>query len=64
MKLDLPDGMKRLPQSTEIALFRILQESLTNVHRHSGGSIVEVSLRASEHESVFTVRDFGRGMRA
>jgi signal transduction histidine kinase len=64
VKLELPDGIKRLPQSTEIALFRILQESLTNVHRHSGSSIVEVRLKASEHESVFTVRDFGRGMRA
>src|SRR5277367_4057329 len=64
VKLDLPDGMKRLPQSTEIALFRILQESLTNVHRHSGSSIVEVRLKASEQESVLSVRDFGRGMRA
>jgi signal transduction histidine kinase len=64
VKLDLPDGMKRLPQSTEIALFRILQESLTNVHRHSGSSIVEVRLKASERESVLSVRDFGRGMRA
>ncbi len=63
VKLDLPDGMKRLPQSTEIALFRILQESLTNVHRHSGSSVVEVRLKSSEHESVFTVRDFGHGMR-
>ena len=60
VKLDLPDRIKRLPQSTEIALFRILQESLTNVHRHSGSSIVEVRLKASEHECVFTVRDFGR----
>ncbi|MGA8429885.1 MAG: GAF domain-containing sensor histidine kinase [Candidatus Sulfotelmatobacter sp.] len=64
VKLDLPDGLKRLPQSTEIALFRILQESLTNVHRHSGSSIVKVRLQASEHEAVFTVQDFGRGMRA
>jgi two-component system, NarL family, sensor kinase len=64
VKLDLPDGMTRLPQSTEIALFRILQESLTNVYRHSGSSIVEVRLKASDHESVFTVRDFGRGMGA
>ena len=62
VKLDLPDGMKRLPELAEIALFRILQESLTNVHRHSGSSVVEVRLKASEHESVFTVRDFGRGM--
>jgi signal transduction histidine kinase len=62
VKLDLPDGMDRLPEVAEIALFRILQESLTNVHRHSGSSAVEVRLQASEHEAVFTVRDFGRGI--
>jgi len=45
-------------------LFRILQESLTNVHRHSGSSTVEVHLRILESQAVFTVRDFGRGMLA
>jgi two-component system, NarL family, sensor kinase len=48
----------------EIALFRILQESLTKVHRHSGSSTVEVHLRVVEGQAVFTVRDFGRGMPA
>jgi signal transduction histidine kinase len=62
--LDLPDGMDRLPELAEIALFRILQESLTNVHRHSASSAVEVRLQASEHQAVFTVRDFGGGMPA
>jgi two-component system NarL family sensor kinase len=47
-----------------IALFRILQESLTNVHRHSGSSAVEVYLKANKHHAVLTVRDFGRGMPA
>jgi signal transduction histidine kinase len=64
VKLDLPEGVDRLPELAGIALFRILQESLTNVHRHSGSSAVEVHLKASEHEAVFTVRDFGRGMPA
>ncbi len=62
VKLDLPEGIDRLTELAEIALFRILQESLTNVHRHSGSSAVEVHLKASEHQAVFTVRDFGRGM--
>jgi signal transduction histidine kinase len=62
VKLDLPDGVDRLPELEGIALFRILQESLTNVHRHSGSSAVEISLKASNHQAVFTVRDFGRGM--
>jgi signal transduction histidine kinase len=65
VKLDLPEGVdNRLPELERIALFRILQESLTNVHRHSGSSAVEISLKASEHQAVFTVRDFGRGMPA
>jgi len=63
VKLDLPQGLDRLPDLEAIALFRILQESLTNVHRHSGSSAVEISLKASNH-AVFTVRDFGRGMPA
>jgi signal transduction histidine kinase len=64
VKLDLPEGADRLPKLVRIALFRILQESLTNVHRHSGSPAVEISLKASEHQAVFTVRDFGRGMPA
>src|ERR1700691_1656010 len=34
--VDVPSQYDRLPQETEIALFRVLQEALTNVHRHSG----------------------------
>jgi signal transduction histidine kinase len=64
VKLDLPEGVDRLPKLVRIALFRILQESLTNVHRHSGSSAVEIGLKASEHQAVFIVRDFGRGMPA
>ena len=63
-ELELPDeGMERLPESTRIALFRILQESLTNVHRHSASPSVEVRLKVN-HQAVLTVRDFGRGISA
>jgi len=64
VKLDLPDGIDRLPELTEIALFRILQESLTNVHRHSGSSSVEIGLNVAENNALLSVRDFGRGMPA
>ena len=63
-KLDLPDGTDRLPELTEIALFRILQESLTNVHRHSGSSSVEIGLTVTGNRALLSVRDFGRGMPA
>jgi two-component system NarL family sensor kinase len=64
VKLELPDGIDRLPESIEIALFRILQESLTNVHRHSGSSSVEIGLTVTENQALLSVRDFGRGMPA
>jgi len=64
VKLDLPDGIDRLPELTEIALFRILQESLTNVHRHSSSSSVEIGLTITENRALLSVRDFGRGMPA
>ncbi len=64
VKLDLPDRIDRLPELTEIALFRIVQESLTNVHRHSGSSSVEIGLNVTENNALLSVRDFGRGMPA
>jgi two-component system NarL family sensor kinase len=64
VKLDMPHEMDRMPELAEIALFRILQESLTNVHRHSGSSAVEILLKMREDQAVFTVRDFGCGMPA
>jgi signal transduction histidine kinase len=63
-RLDLQEGIERLPELTEVALFRILQESLTNVHRHSGSSSVEIQLKAADGYATLTVRDFGRGMPA
>lgn len=63
-ELELPDeGIERLPELVRIALFRILQESLTNIHRHSGSPSVEVRLKVN-HQAVLTVRDCGRGMPA
>ncbi len=63
-ELELPDeGIDRLPDLVRIALFRILQESLTNVHRHSASPSVEVRLKVN-HQAVLTVRDVGRGVPA
>ena len=64
VNLDLADGIDRLPELVEIALFRILQESLTNVHRHSGSASVEIGLTVTENRALLNVRDFGRGMPA
>jgi signal transduction histidine kinase len=61
-KLNFPAKMDRLPRSVELALFRILQESLTNVHRHSGSPTVEVEIEVNAEIVSLAVRDSGRGI--
>jgi PAS domain S-box-containing protein len=64
LELELPEGVDRLPELVRITLFRVLQESLTNVHRHSGSPSVGVRLKVSNQQAALTVRDFGRGVPA
>jgi len=54
----------RLPQPIETALFRVVQESLTNIQRHSGSSSAKIRLRRESSTVVLEVIDFGRGMRS
>lgn len=60
--LNFPEKMERLPRSVELALFRILQESLTNVHRHSGSPTVEIGIEVDAEIVSLVVRDAGRGI--
>ena len=60
--VDFAPELERLPAAIEIALFRVLQESLTNVHRHSGTSAVEVRFLRQSQAAILEVRDYGRGM--
>lgn len=61
-QLDLPAHVYRLPRRTETALFRIMQEALTNVHRHSGSRAVEVRVCADDSKVVLTIKDYGIGV--
>jgi len=61
-QLVLPEHLHRLPRRTETALFRILQEALTNVHRHSGSRAVDVCVSCDESSVILTVKDFGMGV--
>jgi signal transduction histidine kinase len=54
----------RLPDETETHLFRIAQEALTNVARHSGAKHVRVKLESVAPEIRLTIQDDGRGMGA
>ncbi len=62
LTLDAPDDPVRLPDPIELALFRVLQETLTNVHRHSGASAADILIRRKPGEVTLEVRDNGRGM--
>ncbi|HWP72660.1 MAG TPA: GAF domain-containing sensor histidine kinase [Gemmatimonadaceae bacterium] len=59
---DLPDGDWRLGTDVELALYRSLQESLTNAMRHSNATRVHVSLARAGGEVTLTVRDDGVGV--
>lgn len=60
--MDLAPQVPRLPKSMEIALFRVLQETLTNAHRHSGTLQVDVDFRRLDDSVILEVRDYGCGM--
>jgi anti-sigma regulatory factor (Ser/Thr protein kinase) len=64
VKLDIATAQERLPIGIEIALFRVLQESLTNVHRHSGASEVSVCFYHQLKRIVLEIRDDGSGIPA
>jgi PAS domain S-box-containing protein len=61
--LDFDPCLGRLTPDAELALFRIIQESLTNVHRHARSSTASVSLRRDATVVTLEVRDMGRGTR-
>ena len=62
VRIDFAPEVERLPNPIETALFRVLQESLTNIHRHSGASEVEVRFLREAHAVILEVRDYGRGI--
>jgi PAS domain S-box-containing protein len=52
----------RLPRESELALFRVLQESLTNVHRHSGSATAHVRLLVKDGMAMLEIEDSGKGI--
>jgi PAS domain S-box-containing protein len=64
VSLDLPPDMPRLSEAVEIALFRVLQESLTNVHRHSHAASAEIKVENDAEQITIEVMDHGHGMPA
>jgi signal transduction histidine kinase len=51
----------RLGRDAELALFRVLQEALTNVHRHSGSATADIQLARRDGVVIMEIRDHGKG---
>lgn len=60
-EIHLPDEEIELPDAYKIGLFRIFQESLTNVGRHSEAKKVVVTLKKEANELILTIADNGKG---
>lgn len=56
------ENLGRFPQEIETSVFRIAQEALTNLHRHSGSNRAEIRLRREGSSLRLEIQDFGRGM--
>jgi len=61
VRLDVPETLERLPHEIETTIFRIVQEGLSNVHRHSGSRRAWIRLALEEGVLTLEIRDEGRG---
>lgn len=65
IEVEVSQQLRRLEQNCEIALFRIIQESLGNIHRHSGSTTARIKIfYSAEKNVVLEIRDQGRGLPA
>lgn len=62
VKFDMSSQVGRIEPHIEMALFRIVQESLSNVHRHSGASRAEIRLERAPSELLLSISDAGHGI--
>jgi signal transduction histidine kinase len=60
--LKFSQPFRRLPEALELVLFRVIQESLANVHKHSGSKRAEISVTAYPDRVAMVIRDYGKGI--
>ncbi len=62
--LDMPPALERLPEEIELALFRVVQECLANIHRHAAGSAAHIRFACDAGQVTLEVSDQSHGMSA
>jgi PAS domain S-box-containing protein len=62
IELSVPENFGRLPADLELTIFRIVQEGLTNIHRHSGSKTATIRLSRSADSVLLKIEDQGKGI--
>ena len=62
IELSIPENFGRLPADLELTIFRIVQEGLTNIHRHSGSKTATIGLSRSADSVLLRIEDHGNGI--
>lgn len=62
LQCEIAENLERPPRDCELVLFRVLQESLTNVHRHSEASAASIRLQREADQLQLEIRDNGKGI--
>jgi len=61
LRYNISEEFGRLPQELELAIFRIVQECLVNIHRHSGSKVAEIVIAHEAQTVTLSVQDHGHG---
>jgi PAS domain S-box-containing protein len=64
LEVAVAEDLPRLPIEAETTLFRVLQESLTNVHRYSGSSVAKIEISREGSEFKLEIIDHGQGIKS
>ena len=62
LQIDIADDFPKIGRPTGIALYRVAQEALANVHRHSGSPRATIGLRQAGEMALLSIRDYGVGL--
>jgi PAS domain S-box-containing protein len=62
VRFEISEQFGRLPSELELAIFRLVQESLTNIHRHSGSKTASIRIDRESNQITLDIRDQGKGM--
>ncbi|HTS35755.1 MAG TPA: response regulator [Candidatus Solibacter sp.] len=64
IRLDISQEFGRLPRDMELVVFRLVQECLTNIHRHSGSKTAHIRIAREDGQIAVEIQDHGQGMSA